>query len=206
MKDTRRSNGWNFTPRGRLQVTVEVGRSADDEDMLRLRLQPQGHIEGRAEDASDEESCHAGWERGALDGVGVSPAEHDWHAWSERVAVSQQKRHRRPHDGDDEIQLSADVLLHVVVAQHLAVLLLRELGGIQRFREELDLGVEAIPQRRTERLVEDCQTWASPVLVEEQEHALGVALARRRHRGWGERSDHAKADGEGQTTTTADPH
>ena len=41
-------------------MAVELGRSADDEDLPRVRLQPEGDLEGRAEGASDEQARHAG--------------------------------------------------------------------------------------------------------------------------------------------------
>ena len=192
-----------LTPRGHLQVTVEVGRSADDEDLPRLRLKPERDIEGGAVDAICEKPCHADRERDTRDIVGVGPTEHDRNAGSNRVGVSQQKSRRRSHDADDEIQFSAAVLFRVVVTQHELMLLPGELGGIHRLREELDIGVKPIAQRRTERLVEECQAGESLVLVEQQEDTLVVALVGRQGRSCAQCSDHAQANDEGQVQATA---
>ena len=87
MKDTRRFERLELAPRDRLQIAVEGGGSADDEDTPRIRLQPECDIQSWAEYASYESpSCGPGARRPRF--RSVSPTEHDRNAWSERVGVS----------------------------------------------------------------------------------------------------------------------
>src|SRR6202171_4059005 len=101
-------------------------------------MQSKGGVQRGSPPGMRPHASDIGTQLEAVDSLRVHSTEYDRRFWKEIGPVFHQEAQGGARDGDDEIDLHVRVLLPQDARQALFVLLAREPGEVDQFREELD--------------------------------------------------------------------